>query len=116
MSGDIAARASTTAGQSVSDRAMSFLVRAALVIGALSYFASTRDQPGASLRPTDGGPMAALPAIWDALPSDIRARAISEATSQAGRQIADMSMLPASGDTLAESDRKPGWRGSNSRR
>ncbi|KQT84454.1 hypothetical protein [Methylobacterium sp. Leaf466] len=83
---------------------MSFVLRAVLVIGALSYFAAQRDAP-------DAGPRAAAvsPAsLWNALPPDLRERAIREAAAEATRQ---MPGATSSRDTLAAADRRPAWRG-----
>ena len=88
---------------------MSYLLRATLVIGALSYCAANRDAPDLALRPPVS--VASLPAIWEALPPEIRERVIREGTAQAGHHLASALALPASRDTLAEADRKPGWRG-----
>ena len=88
---------------------MSFLLRATLVIAALSYCAANRDAPDHGLQPPVS--VASLPSLWEALPPEIRERAIREGTAQAGRHLATALALPASRDTLAESDRKPAWRG-----
>lgn len=91
---------------------MSFVFRAALVIGALSWLAARRDQPEGD-RPTSA--VASLPALWEALPPEIRDRALREGTAEAGRRIVGSLSLPVSRDTLAEADRRPAWRGAEAR-
>lgn len=88
---------------------MSFLLRATLVIAALSYCAANRDAPDHGLQPPVS--VALLPSLWEALPPEIRERALREGTAQAGRHLASALALPTSRDTLAEADRKPAWRG-----
>ncbi|TXM76310.1 hypothetical protein FV222_09795 [Methylobacterium sp. WL103] len=110
---------------------MSFLLRAALVIGALSYFAATRDQPstsaigpaatatataavrdpaatvlatGSTVLATVGSASAA----WSALPAESRQRLAQDAMAELGRHVGTASV---SRDTLADSDRKAAWRG-----
>lgn len=88
---------------------MSFLLRATLVIGALSYFASIRD------RPVDGGPpdvavtASTLATAWETLPNEVRERAVQDAAAEIGRRVSQP--LAASRDTLADADRRPAWRG-----
>ena len=112
---------------------MSFLLRAALVIGALSYLAmarggsapglpSARDLvaglPADTVTPGIGTDLqtvvkglpdlaATLPAAWKALPPEARERAARE-----GLAILVGQTLPASSrDTLGEADRVPQWQG-----
>ena len=112
---------------------MSFLLRAALVIGALSYFAATRDQPATSA----SGPAAnatvtardpaatalatestllatvgSASAAWSALPAESRQRLAQEAMVELGRHVGTGGV---SRDTLADADRKAAWRGADER-
>ncbi|MCJ2106580.1 hypothetical protein MKK70_14560 [Methylobacterium sp. E-041] len=112
---------------------MSFLLRAALVIGALSYLAATRDQPGtrasvppapemagprdaASPAPATGSTLLATvgsaTAAWSAMPAESRQRLAQEAMAELGRHVGPQA---ASRDTLADADRKAPWRGSEGR-
>lgn len=112
---------------------MSFLLRAALVIGALSYLAATRDQPapsvngaaapamsvqrdGASPTPGTGSTLlatvASASAAWSALPAESRQRLAQEAMTEFGRHAGTGGV---SRDTLAEADRKAAWRGADGR-
>ena len=120
---------------------MSFLLRAALVIGALSYLAMLRGAPGthtgdaptgiaglasamgdalpaglkAAPAPNPPGPAASpggLAAAWSAVPSDARQRLAREAVAEIGRRTA---AAVASRDTLAETDRRAPWRGAEPR-
>lgn len=88
---------------------MSFLLRATLIIGALSYCAASRDgtDPGSRSQ----SPVVSLPALLDALPPEVHERALREGTAQVGRHLMGSLHLPPSRDTLAETDRKPAWRG-----
>lgn len=114
---------------------MSFLLRAALVIGALSYLAAVRGGGPAPSLPSArdlmaGLPAAAtpvpgagtdlrgvmkglpdlaasLPAAWNALPPEARERAARD-----GLAILAGQAPPASSrDTLGEADRVPQWQG-----
>ena len=110
---------------------MSFLLRAALVIGTLSYFAATRGPSGSTESGRGLAPTAELPvptatgspkvstvlanagsaaAVWSAMPAEIRQRLAQEAAAEFGRRIGPAA---ASRDTLAETDRKAPWRGAN---
>lgn len=112
---------------------MSFLLRAALVIGALSYFAATRDQPATSASgPTATATAAArdpaatilatgstvlatvgsASAAWSALPGESRQRLAQDAMAELGRHVGTASV---SRDTLADADRKAAWRGAEGR-
>ncbi|KNY24281.1 hypothetical protein [Methylobacterium sp. ARG-1] len=97
---------------------MTFLLRAALVIGALSYLAMLRNgaDPAAETRKLTGsavaGAKATLPAALEAVPPESRAvRAVlarglmAELSRRAGVDE------PASNDTLEASDRQPAWHG-----
>ena len=119
---------------------MSFLLRAALVIGALSYLAMLRGAPGT---PTDDGPagiaaagedavpaalkpapaaspnpagtaasLGALAAAWSAVPPGARQRLTREAVAEFGRRTG---VAVVSRDTLAETDRRAPWRGAEPR-
>lgn len=90
---------------------MSFIIRAALVIGALSYLAIGREQPGIAPARTIAVPT--LADAWEALPAAARERVVQDGTAEIGRRIAGAAM--ASRDTLAEADRQPAWRGVASR-
>lgn len=97
-------------------RIMSFLLRAALVIGALSYFAAIREQPrGPSVESHRGVgvPSATLSGAWDALPVEAPTQAASESPAERARQAAQAQLR--SRDTLAEADRRPAWRGGEDR-
>ncbi|TXM69180.1 hypothetical protein [Methylobacterium sp. WL120] len=112
---------------------MSFLLRAALVIGALSYFAATRDQPSTSaIGPAATATATATAAVrdpaatvlatgstvlatvgsasvaWSALPAESRQRLAQDAMAELGRHVGTASV---SRDTLADADRKAAWRG-----
>lgn len=113
---------------------MSFLLRAALVIGALSYLAAVRGGtapslpeardlvaglPGSDTRSSGIGTdlrsvvkglpevAASLPAAWNALPPEARERAAREGLSVIAGQMG----ASASRDTLGEADRLPQWQG-----
>jgi len=95
---------------------MSFLLRATLVIGALSYLAVLRaggDPPAARLPPGIDAALGTdvatgLAGSWTAMPADLRAQIAREGMAELTRRLAAM---PASRDTLAEADRVPAWRG-----
>ena len=112
---------------------MSFLLRAALVIGALSYLAATRDQPNPIVAGPAATSMTAKPneapsavakgstmlatvgfasAAWSALPAETRQHLAQEAMAELGRHVGSVA---ASRDTLAEADRKAAWRGTDGR-
>jgi hypothetical protein len=88
---------------------MTVLLRAALVIGVLSYLALLRNgaDPAAEAR------KAALPAALDAVPSETRERAVRAVLARG--LMAELSRRaaepPASTDTLEAADRQPAWRG-----
>ncbi|MDR7037701.1 MULTISPECIES: hypothetical protein [Methylobacterium] len=96
---------------------MSFLLRAALVIGTLSYFALRKDgsPPALPAPPTLAGSVPALsealPAAFNALPPEARERIAREGLAELTRRLS----VPPSHDTLAEADRRPSWRGAEAR-
>ncbi|WP_336485691.1 hypothetical protein [Methylobacterium nigriterrae] len=100
---------------------MSFLLRAALVIGTLSYLAAQRGMPGVSTPPSPAAIQAALPSVAGALPAAVdavsavapatRERMAREGLAELGRHLGGS----ASRDTLAEADRRPAWRGAEAR-
>ena len=100
---------------------MTVLLRAALVIGALSYLAVIRNgaDPGAEARKLAGvlpGPGSVLPAALNAIPPEARERAVRDVLARG--LMAELSRRAGAGadesvsrDTLDEADRKPSWRG-----
>lgn len=102
---------------------MTFLLRAALVIGALSYLALMRGgaDPAAEARKLAGSlpsPGSVLPAVLNAIPPETRERAVRDVLARG--MIAELSRRagadePSSRDTLDEADRRPAWRGSEMR-
>lgn len=94
---------------------MTVLLRAALVIGVLSYLALMRagSDPAAEARALAGAVPAALPAALEAVPPETRER-VTRAVLARGL-MAELSRRaaeePASHDTLEEADRQPAWRG-----
>ena len=98
---------------------MTVLLRAALVIGVLSYLALMRDgaDPAAEVRKAAGAlpsAQAVLPAALDAVPSETRERAVRAVLARG--LMAELSRRagvdePASNDTLEASDRQPAWHG-----
>jgi hypothetical protein len=99
---------------------MTFLLRAALVIGALSYLALLRNgtDPAAETRKFTGsavaGAKAALPAALEAAPVETRDRAVRAVLARG--LMAELSRRagvdePASNDTLEAADRQPAWHG-----
>ncbi|MFD1301403.1 hypothetical protein [Methylobacterium marchantiae] len=93
---------------------MSFIIRAGLVIGALSYLAAHRDDPASMARLSAPPVQQAVSAAWGALPADAREKALSDGAETIVRQMAG-SVAGASRDTLAETDRRPAWRGADGR-
>lgn len=102
---------------------MTVLLRAALVIGALSYLALMRNgaDPAAEARKLAGtlpGVPAALPAALDAIPPETRERVVRDVLARG--LIAELSRRagagdPDSRDTLEDGDRHPAWRGAEPR-
>ncbi|MDP4005880.1 hypothetical protein [Methylobacterium sp. NEAU K] len=101
---------------------MTLLLRAALVIGALSYCALLRDgaDPSAEARRLTGsavtGAQATLPSALEAIPAAGRDRAVRAVLARGlmaelSRRAAADGPEPASHDTLEASDRQPAWRG-----
>lgn len=107
---------------------MLFLIRAAVVIGGLSYLAMLRDTPdstaslsevSAHARPnqarplqtltTQGPSVQALAAAWDAVPAEAREQLVRDGTDTLVRHLG--TPRPASADTLADADRRLPWRG-----
>ena len=93
---------------------MLFLLRAAVVIGGLSYLAVLRERPdtGPALS-APVPPIQALAAAWDAVPDDSRERIVRDGMRDGMDALARRvgPQPPASADTLAEADRRPPWRG-----
>ncbi|GJE46479.1 hypothetical protein [Methylobacterium soli] len=114
---------------------MSFLLRAALVIGALSYLAAQRGSRGVATPPSPAALAASLPAGLPAslpaalpaasemleilpsalagLPAETRERLAREGLAALSRRVGPaVRDAPAgSRDTLAAADRHPPWRG-----
>ncbi|KQP31181.1 hypothetical protein ASF49_11455 [Methylobacterium sp. Leaf104] len=91
---------------------MSFLIRAGLVIGALSWLALQRQGESLPAGPAAAG---AAAAAWDALPAEMRDAALREGAAEIGRRAGQTLAASAiSRDTLSESDRKVPWRGAQS--
>ena len=93
---------------------MSFLIRACLAIGILSYLAAHRDDPGLAARPTAPSVENTASLAWDALPSDVREKALRQGADALVQKVAG-SAASTSRDTLAEADRRPAWRGVDER-
>ncbi|WP_019903043.1 hypothetical protein [Methylobacterium sp. 77] len=93
---------------------MSFLIRASLVIGALSYLAAQRDDPASMARLQAPSMQQAVSAAWGTLPLETREKAASEGVDTLVRQVTG-SVAVASRDTLAETDRRPAWHGVDGR-
>ena len=100
--------------------ALSFLLRAGLVVGALSYLALGRDRPDrqglaevVSGAVTDAAG-AALAHTAAALPPEAQSRVAREALAglvrRAGQTVPEV-QDPPSRDTLLAADRAPAWRG-----
>lgn len=102
---------------------MLFPLRAALVIGGLTYLALLKDRPDdAPALPTpslqaaaqqvsslQALPVQSLTAAWDAMAPEVRERIAREGADVFARHLAPQPA--ASADTLAEADRRPAWRG-----
>ncbi len=107
---------------------MSFLLRAALVIGVLSYLAGLRQDGPTPVRPpvaqtgiatgiaagqamdrlTTGG----IGALISALPPETREEVVRAGAQALARHVTDPFAPPRpSADTLSASDRQPTWRG-----
>lgn len=122
---------------------MSFLLRAALVIGALSYLAMLREPHSTRTSEGQTGPAGLASAVESALPAGLKAAPAAPpspagTTANLGVLAAAWSAMPpearqriaretvaelgrrtgaavASRDTLAETDRKAPWRGAEPR-
>jgi hypothetical protein len=99
------------------DRAMLFPLRAAVVIGGLSYLALLKDRPD-DAPALPASPMQVLPAqtltaAWDAMSPEVRDRIAREGMDVFARHLAPQPA--ASADTLDEADRRPAWRGVGAR-
>ncbi|MGU3420963.1 hypothetical protein [Methylobacterium sp. D54C] len=98
---------------------MTVLLRAALVIGVLSYFAMLRTgaDPAAEARRLAGAvpsAQAVVPAALEAVPPETRDRAVRAVLARG--LMAELSRRAAeapSNDTLQETDRQPAWRGAD---
>ena len=100
---------------------MTVLLRAALVIGVLSYFALMRTgaDPSAEahrlagLLPSAQGALpGALPAALDAVPPEARERAVRAVLARGlMAELSRRAAEPPATDTLEEADRQPAWRG-----
>ncbi len=91
---------------------MTFLLRAALVIGVLSYLAAARQGAGpvdtAALRSTVEMTTGSLAGLAASLPPEARTEALRLGGEAVARRLSGQ---PASADTLSASDRAPAWRG-----
>lgn len=103
---------------------MSFLLRAALVIGVLSYLAILRQDGrapdraaalpagGLALETMDRLTTGGIGALVEALPPETRESMTRAGTAALARHLAGQTSTPRpSADTLSASDRKPSWRG-----
>jgi hypothetical protein len=96
---------------------MTVLLRAALVIGVLSYFAMLRTgaDPSAEARKLAGAvpsAQAVLPAALEAVPAETRERAARAVLARGlMAELSRRAAEPPSNDTLEEADRQPAWRG-----
>ena len=98
---------------------MTVLLRAALVIGVLSYFAMLRTgadpaAEGRRLAAAVPSAQAVVPAALEAVPSETRDRAVRAVLARG--LMAELSRRAAeapSNDTLQETDRQPAWRGAD---
>jgi len=97
---------------------MSFLLRAALVIGALSWMAlqrqgsATPDLPQVDKAALEATALAA----WEAIPEPARTAALHEGGAEIARRAGSaLATAPVSRDTLLESDRTLPWRGAPTR-
>lgn len=98
---------------------MSFLFRAALVIGALSWMALQRQGAATpNLVPSLDRPALAQAtlAAWETLPDAAREALLREGGAEIARRAGGLvATAPVSRDTLMESDRKLPWRGAQIR-
>ncbi|GEP10856.1 hypothetical protein [Methylobacterium gnaphalii] len=94
---------------------MSFLLRAALVIAGLSYFAMQRDgtvPQAADVKAVAERQGEQLTALSGSVPAQMRDAAARAATAELVKRL---STQTASRDTLLALDRLPEWRGSDLR-
>ncbi|GJE10155.1 MULTISPECIES: hypothetical protein [Methylobacterium] len=92
---------------------MTVLLRAALVIGVLSYFALMRTgaDPAAEARRLAGALPTAQTAL-DAVPTETRERAMRAVLARGlMAELSRRAAEPPSTDTLEDADRQPAWRG-----
>lgn len=93
---------------------MTFLLRAALAIGVLSYLAAQRQGAApagidtADLRSTVAMTTGSLAGLAASLPPEARADALRAGGEAVARRLTGP---PGSADTLSASDRAPPWRG-----
>lgn len=86
---------------------MSFIIRAALAIGVLSYLAAHRIDPALTERTSLPTVERLASAALGSLPLEARDRVLGEGAGVLAHRMAGVSH-----DTLAEADRRPAWRGS----
>lgn len=91
---------------------MSFVIRAALAIGVLSWLALQRQGTSVEPVPSRAEIAAAAQTAWEALPEAAREATLREG---GGALIRHATAAPSSADTLMETDRKPPWRGAQPR-
>lgn len=93
---------------------MTFLLRAALVIGVLSYLAAARQGSGSGgvdtvgLRSTVEMTTGSLAGLAASLPPEARTEALRLGGEAVARRLTGQ---PSSADTLSASDRQVPWRG-----
>lgn len=92
---------------------MSFLFRALVTIGLLSYFAAERRDVEALTGAVSQGKGASdIAAMIAAMPAETREAVLQAGASEAAKRLASARL---SEDTLSETDRRLPWRGSQSR-
>lgn len=93
---------------------MSFILRAVLVIGVLSYFAVQQRRTGMPEPIAVAAPLGAgvanvdLTGALSELPAELRDQAARAASAEVARWLG---LARTSQDTLSDSDRRPSWRG-----
>ena len=96
---------------------MAVILRALLVVGAMTYFALPKpgSDPGTATRPRMPVASAvattqtsALTAAWNSLPTGTQDQIAREGAAEVARRF---TAAKPSQDTLGSSDRKPAWRG-----
>lgn len=85
---------------------MSFLFRALLVVGALTYLAQR--QQGRPMPSPEVPTVSGLTAAWNTLPAETREPILRAGTAELTRRLTS---AEASRDTLGASDLRPAWRG-----